>query len=122
MTSRVINQRNEHFAYGSVLEAVSQGLYPDRQPFREFIQNARNPPSLADLRTRAPAAPRLEPVEITSVAPSIIIADKGSGNMAKAGMRRYRCFGFSAKEIGVHAGFRGIGKFSAISACDRLIL
>jgi hypothetical protein len=37
-------------------------------------------------------------------------------------MRRYRYLGFSAKQLGVHAGFRGIGKFSAISACDRLIV
>jgi molecular chaperone HtpG len=120
MKSRqVIEKRDEYFAYGSVLEAVSQGLYPDRKHIlREFVQNAYD--ALADLRRQRPRI-KLAPVEITASPPSLIIADKGIG-MSEATMRRYRYLGFSAKEMELHAGFRGIGKFSGISVCDRLIV
>lgn len=115
----VIEKRDEYFAYGSVLEAVSQGLYPDRKHIvREFVQNCYD--ALADLRRQKPGSP-LAPVEITAQTPSLIIADKGIGMSAEA-MRRYRYLGFSEKLIGSHAGFRGIGKFSAISVCDRVIV
>jgi Histidine kinase-, DNA gyrase B-, and HSP90-like ATPase len=116
---KVIEKRDEYFAYGSVLEAISQGLYPDRKHIlREFVQNAYD--ALADLRRQRPRG-LLAPVEITVAPPSLIIADKGIG-MSEATMIRYRYLGFSAKELGTHAGFRGIGKFSAISVCDRLIV
>src|SRR5215510_1598611 len=106
MKSRqVIEKRDEYFAYGSVLEAVSQGLYPDRKHIlREFVQNAYD--ALVDLRRQRPQI-KLAPVEITASPPSLIIADKGIG-MSGDTMRRYRYLGFSAKEMELHAGFRGI--------------
>jgi len=115
----VIDKGDEYYAYGSVLEALSQGLYPDRKHIlREFVQNAYD--ALGDLRRQSPHT-ELEPVEITTSAPSLIIADKGIG-MSGETMRRYRYLGFSEKRASSHAGFRGIGKFSAISVCDHLIV
>ncbi|MGD0649866.1 MAG: ATP-binding protein [Verrucomicrobiia bacterium] len=115
----VRDKRDEYFAYGSVLEAVSQGLYPDRKHIlREFVQNSYD--ALGDLR-RHNAGAKLHPVEITVSPPSVTIADKGLG-MSEETMRRYRYLGFSEKQIATHAGFRGIGKFSAISVCDKLIV
>lgn len=115
----VTSKRDEYFAYGSVLEAVSQGLYPDRKHIlREFVQNCYD--GLADLR-RDTARVELAPIEITTSAPSLTFADKGIGMSAEA-MQRYRYLGFSEKLIASHAGFRGIGKFSAISVCDRVIV
>jgi hypothetical protein len=115
----VLEKSNEHYAYGSVLEAISRGLYPDRKHIlREFVQNAYD--GLADLKRERPRI-TLKPIEITAKPPSLIIADKGFG-MSEEKMRQYRYLGFSEKQVGSHAGFRGIGKFSAISACDRVIV
>jgi hypothetical protein len=109
----------EHFAYGSVLEVVSRGLYPDRKHIlREFVQNAYD--ALADLKRQKKGAV-LHPIEITASPGSLVIADKGLG-MSREEVERYRYLGYSKKKPSTHAGFRGIGKFSAISACDRVIV
>ena len=112
-------KKQEHFAYGSILEVVSHGLYADRRHIlREFVQNAYD--ALADLR-RHHKEELLHPIEITSSPASLIIADKGVG-MSRNEVERYRYLGYSEKKATTHAGFRGIGKYSAISACDRLIV
>ncbi|HYG24082.1 MAG TPA: ATP-binding protein [Verrucomicrobiae bacterium] len=114
-----VKRQEQHFAYGSVLEALSHGLYPDRKHIlREFVQNAYD--ALADLK-RTHKGETLHPIEITSSPASLIIADKGVG-MSRNEVERYRYLGYSEKKSTTHAGFRGIGKFSAISACDRLIV
>lgn len=93
----VIEKSDEYFAYGSVLEAVSKGLYPDRKHIlREFIQNAYD--ALSDLH-RQHSKELLSPVEIIASSPSLVIADKGIG-MTEETMRRYRHLGFSEKQPG----------------------
>jgi molecular chaperone HtpG len=116
---KLAKKKEPHFAYGSILEALSHGLYPDRKHIlREFVQNAYD--ALADLK-RNHKKETLHPIEISSSPASLIIADKGVG-MSKEEIERYRYLGYSQKKPTTHAGFRGIGKFSAISACDRLIV
>src|SRR5215467_14197242 len=107
------------FAYGSVLEALSRGLYPDkRHILREFVQNAYD--SVRDLRKAHPNL-GVSPIEIKIQPPSIIVADHGFG-MTQTQMEQYRFLGFSEKERTKHAGFRGIGKYSGSAVAERLIV
>src|SRR6267378_524070 len=107
------------FAYGSVLEALSRGLYPDkRHIIREFVQNAYD--SIYELRRLHQKIP-IPPIEIKIQAPSITIADRGIG-MTQAQMEQYRYLGFSEKERTKHAGFRGIGKYSGSAVAQKLIV
>lgn len=107
------------FAYGSVLEALSRGLYPDkRHIIREFVQNAFD--SIYELRKAHPKIP-ISPIEIKIQPPSITIADHGIG-MTATQMEQYRYLGFSEKERTKHAGFRGIGKYSGSAVAEKLIV
>jgi hypothetical protein len=107
------------FAYGSVLEALSRGLYPDkRHIIREFVQNAFD--STYELRKAHPKI-SISPIEIKIQPPSITIADHGIG-MTETQMEQYRYLGFSEKERSKHAGFRGIGKYSGSSVAEKLIV
>src|SRR5437879_5949408 len=105
----------ERFAYGSVLEALTRGLYPDkRHIIREFVQNAYD--GLYELRKHH-ARETLQPIEVRVEQPSIIIADQGIG-MSKRRMQEYRYLGYSEKERTEHAGFRGIGKYSGLAIAE----
>jgi hypothetical protein len=107
------------FAYGSVLEALSRGLYPDkRHIIREFVQNAFD--SIYELRKAHPKIP-VSPIEIKIQSPSITIADRGIG-MTETQVEQYRYLGFSQKERSKHAGFRGIGKYSGSAVAEKLIV
>src|SRR5947208_8214059 len=97
----------ERFAYGSVLEALSRGLYPDkRHVIREFVQNSYD--GLYELRKMHPGEP-LRTIDVKVESPSIFIADFGIG-MSEKKMREYRYLGYSEKDPAQQAGFRGIGK------------
>jgi hypothetical protein len=111
--------KRERFAYGSVLEALSRGLYPDkRHVLREFIQNSYD--SVAEFRRKHPKR-QLQPIEVKIQAPSIFIADHGFG-MSEAEILQYRYLGYSQKERAKHAGFRGIGKYSALAMAEKIIV
>jgi len=113
------HRKEERFAYGSVLEALSRGLYPDkRHVLREFVQNSFD--SLSELRKASPKSP-LSPIELKIDAPSIFIGDKGLGMRAEQ-VKQYRYLGFSEKQPTTHAGFRGIGKYSAIAIAEKIIV
>lgn len=107
------------FAYASLIKAVTVGLYPNRKHIlREFVQNAYD--GLTALRRADPSKP-LWPVEIAVVGPSLTIADRGIG-MSGEKMQEYRYLGYSEKQPGMDAGFRGIGKFSPVTACERIVV
>jgi hypothetical protein len=110
---------HESFAYGSVLEALSGGLYPDkRHILREFVQNSYD--SIFDIRKSDPKA-QSRPIQVKIQPPSIFIADHGSG-MSRSEVQQYRYLGYSQKQRGKHAGFRGIGKYSAIGIAEKIIV
>jgi len=111
--------KEERFAYGSVLEALSRGLYPDkRHVLREFVQNSFD--SIAELRRTSPKSP-LGPIEIKIEPPSIFIGDTGVGMFSEQ-VKQYRYLGFSEKQPTTHAGFRGIGKYSAIAVAEKIVV
>lgn len=110
---------NERFAYGSVLEALSRGLYPDkRHVIREFVQNAYD--GMYDLHNQYPSE-TLHPIEVKVDPPSIFIGDHGIG-MSEKKMQEYRYLGYSEKKRGEHAGFRGIGKYSGLAIAEKIIV
>jgi hypothetical protein len=112
-------RKNERFAYGSILEALSRGLYPDkRHVLREFVQNAYD--SIFELRKRDAKAEIL-PIHVKIQPPSIFIADHGSG-MRRSEVQQYRYLGYSLKQRGKHAGFRGIGKYSGVAIAEKIIV
>jgi hypothetical protein len=109
----------ERFAYGSVLEALSRGLYPDkRHVIREFVQNSYD--SIYDLRKKH-ASELVQPIQISIQPPSILIADHGLG-MSQSEVRQYRYLGYSQKERAKHGGFRGIGKYSGLAIAEKIIV
>ncbi|MBI4256854.1 ATP-binding protein [Candidatus Uhrbacteria bacterium] len=115
----MVQPAEESFAYGSVLKALSRGLYPDkRHIIREFVQNSYD--GLYELRKTHPRE-LLRPVEVKVEPPSIFITDFGIG-MPERKMREYRYLGYSEKNPAEHAGFRGIGKYSGLAVAEKIIV
>jgi hypothetical protein len=109
----------EPFAYGSILEALSRGLYPDkRHIIREFVQNSFD--SIYELRRAKPKV-AFGAIKIKIEAPSIFVSDQGMG-MTEGQVRQYRYLGFSEKDRTRTAGFRGIGKYSSSAVAKKLIV
>lgn len=109
----------ETFVYGSVLDALSTGLYPDkRHVLREFIQNSYD--ALRELR-RTHRGANIRPIEIRVEKPSISIYDEGIG-MSEKLMRQYRYIGFSEKDVSENVGFRGIGTISGIAVAKQIVV
>jgi hypothetical protein len=109
----------KYYAYGSILEALSFGLYPDkRHVLREFIQNAFDAMNEFKHFTKSSS---IAPLEIKLEPPSIFIADKGMG-MSGGDVEKYRFLGYSEKDRSKTVGFRGIGKDSGLAIADKIIV
>lgn len=119
MTKQHARKSREEFVYGSALEALTQGLYPDkRHVLREFVQNAFD--ALQELR-RSHKDASLTPIKVRLEPPSITIFDRGIG-MSERQMREYRYLGFSQKDPALNVGFRGIGKFAGVAIAKNIIV
>ncbi len=111
--------KTEHFAYGSILEALSSGLYPDKRfVVREFVQNAFD--ALNTWKKKS-GEQSISPIEIKIQKPSIVIADRGLG-MDESEAQKFRYLGYSAKDKRETVGFRGIGKDSGLAVAERIIV
>jgi molecular chaperone HtpG len=111
--------KKEYFAYGSVLEALSSGLYPDkRHVIREFVQNAFD---ALNAWRKVSGEQSLGPIEIRIQKPSIFIADGGIG-MNEEQAERFRYLGYSTKDRKDNVGFRGIGKDSGLAVAEKIIV
>ena len=118
MSSKATVRRREELAFSFVLEALTQGLYPNVfDVLREYVQNAYD--ALVKQYTRSKGDDCKIKVNLTGN--SIFISDNGIG-MTDQQVRQYRYVGFSEKRMGEAAGFRGIGKLSGISVADKLIV
>lgn len=103
------------------IESLTTGMYTD--PFvmyREYIQNAAD--SLDDamqcsLLQEGQAAIR---IRINPARRQITIEDNGTGIPYEKAYRYLSDIGNSRKTQGEKRGFRGIGRFSGISYCERL--
>ncbi len=108
------------FAYGSLLEALSPGLYPDkRHVIREFVQNSFDAIDALERADSKFIGNGL--IQITIMGDSIVIADNGTG-MNRTGIENYRYLGYSNKEKDKSVGFRGIGKHSGHSVAEKMIV
>jgi len=109
----------EYFAYGSVLEALSSGLYPDkRHVIREFVQNAFD---TLNEWGRLSGEQLLKPIEIRIQKPSVFIADQGVG-MNEIQAQQFRYLGYSSKDREENVGFRGIGKDSGLAVAEKIVV
>ncbi len=108
----------ERYAYSFILEALTQGLYPNAfDVLREYIQNGYD----AILKHMGIYHQQDYKVKINITGNSIFIADNGIG-MRLDQIKQYRFIGYSEKKLGEEAGFRGIGKIAGLSVAEKLIV
>lgn len=103
------------------LESLTTGMYTD--PFviyREYIQNASDSIDEAikqEILTKEQALIR---ITIDAASRRIVIEDNGTGLTQSKAYHLLSDIGNSTKIQGQSRGFRGIGRFSGLSYCDRL--
>ena len=103
------------------IESLTTGMYTD--PFviyREYIQNATDAIDDAISQSILEAKDGAIKVIIDDRAHKIIIEDNGTGLSQENAYRFLSDIGNSRKTQGSSRGFRGIGRFSGLSYCDKL--
>ena len=104
------------------IESLTTGMYTD--PFviyREYIQNATDAIDDAIHQSIIEAKDGAIKVMIDDKNHRIVIEDNGIGLSQENAYRFLSDIGNSHKVQGSARGFRGIGRFSGLSYCDRLI-
>lgn len=113
-----IPPEKEEFAFGYILEVLTQGLYPNvLDVIREYVQNAYD----SVVKHRKTYKGEGYKIKINILGDSVLIADNGLG-MSATKIRDYRKVGYSDKSSRESAGFRGIGKLSGISVAENLVV
>lgn len=103
------------------IESLTTGMYTD--PFviyREYIQNAADSIDEAIQSKTIDKSQALIKVIIDPANHKIIIEDNGTGLTSESAYKILSDIGNSQKIQGQNRGFRGIGRFSGLSYCDRL--
>lgn len=104
------------------IESLTTGMYTEPYViYREYIQNAADALDVAIQRGVISRQEALIRIRIDAYARRIIIEDNGSGITQERAYRILTDIGNSEKIMGENRGFRGIGRFSGLSYCDRLV-
>ncbi len=103
------------------IESLTTGMYTDPYViFREYIQNAADAIDEAVEIGVLPAQAAYIKIFIDPVKKSISIEDNGVGLPEQTAYQTLSDIGNSKKTQGTNRGFRGIGRFSGLSYCDKL--
>ncbi|MDR2750848.1 MAG: ATP-binding protein, partial [Clostridiales bacterium] len=122
----------EYVFGANIIENLTTGMYEDsRVMYREYIQNACDQIDIAEklgiLRPRDPNSriPDLGEgtvkIQLNPEKRWICIEDNATGIKASEFMRTLGNIADSEKELGVHKGFRGIGRLCGLAYCSKLV-
>lgn len=118
MSMEEVNELSEQEEY--IIEVLTGGLYHNKfHVLREYIQNSFDAINAYN-RIYNNTGENLE-IQVICQNPSIFIIDNGVG-MNREKINQYRKIGYSEKKMDQAVGFRGIGKLSGLSVCEKLIV
>ena len=116
-----VNTMSEVMIGKYTLESLTTGMYTDPYViFREYIQNAADAIDEAVNTGILPREAAYIKIYIDPIKRSVSIEDNGIGLSGETAYQTLTDIGNSKKTQGVTRGFRGIGRFSGLSYCDKL--